>query len=57
LNVPVPTMRAVYACAKMLDEKRSTARASRGETHQGAPQSADTASVTAPAGQSTEALR
>jgi 2-dehydropantoate 2-reductase len=57
LNVPVPTMRAVYACTKMLDEKRSAARASRGETEHGAGQSADSASVTAPAGQSTEALR
>jgi 2-dehydropantoate 2-reductase len=57
LNVPVPTMRAIYACAKMLDEKRSAARASRGETHPGAGQSADIASVTGPAGHSTEALR
>ena len=29
LGVPMPTTRAVYACAKMLDEKRSAERAAR----------------------------
>ena len=29
LGVPMPTTRAVYACAKMLDEKRSAERAQR----------------------------
>src|SRR5262249_52067747 len=41
LGVPVPTTRTVYACAKMLESKRSAARASRVE-----PRGSDQTSVT-----------
>jgi len=55
LGVPVPTTRAVYACAKMLDEKRAAAR-SPGMTRDGDTGPA-LATVTAPAGHSEETRR
>jgi 2-dehydropantoate 2-reductase len=56
LGVPMPTTRAVYACAKMLEEKRSVARVPRGETRD-ADRSSATASGTAATGPSREARR
>ena len=52
LDVPIPTTRAVYACAKMLEAKRSAVESADAEKHDSQP-SSDIVTVKAPAGQST----
>jgi hypothetical protein len=49
-------MRTVYACAKMLEAQRSTARASGGETGAADPASRN-AGVGVPGARATEVLR